>query len=402
MIPSTFRGRTLDDAQHAARAALGEDAVILTARRVRGQGLRGLFGGVDIEVAATAPPPSTRKRSVRPPAPRGPFASSVYVEEQPRPGGNGADAMAALRQELRSMQGLVARAAAPPPATSGLSMAREIAALRDAVEKLTETSSPRTGAVGRLLRETGIEGSAATELVRVFKAAGGVLQQEAVRDTIGGMVRVAPWPLAEQGPVSIALVGPSGVGKTTTAAKLAGRAMHELGKTVTFVTCDHVRVGAFEQMDRFADLLGAKVVAARTPAELQRAIETAETDLVIVDTAGRSMQRPDGPERLLASVPGLRSKRSRVVLLCLPASVRAADAARFTGDFAPAGPTALAITKIDETRAPAGLLHGVVAAKVPLSVLCFGQNVPEDIAPATMGAVLDYLLPKGAARRRAP
>jgi flagellar biosynthesis GTPase FlhF len=118
-----------------------------------------------------------------------------------------------------------------------------------------------------------------------------------------------------------------------------------------------------------------------------------------VDTAGRSPTRLDSPERALRALPGPRGGRTRIVLLALPASVRADDAARFAREFALTRPTAMAVTKLDETVVPAGLVHGAFAAKLPISVLCFGQNVPDDIAPATTGAILDYLLPKGARRR---
>lgn len=397
----TFRGPTLDDAQAAARAVLGDGAVILTARKVQRRGLRGLFGGVDIEVAAmrgaapTLPPPSA-PASEKPATSRSPFSVSAYAQPEPsrqRP----SDTQVSARQEVRAMQNLVARAAAQ----SGPTIENEIAALRDAVDRLSEPALPKNASVARALRETGLEGKAAAELAKSIKLQGGVVHPDALRDAIADMIRCTSWPLSAEGPALIALVGPSGVGKTTTAAKLAARFMHELNKTVTFVTCDGVRVGAFEQIDRYAELLGARIVAARNPADLQRAVESAETDIVIVDTAGRSPQRLDSPERALRSLPSTRGvRRSRAVLLALPASVRADDATRFARDFALTRPTAMAVTKLDETVAPAGLVHGAIAAKLPISVLCFGQNVPEDIAPATTGAILDYLLPKGAARRR--
>ncbi len=84
----TFRGSTLDDAQAAARAALGDGAVILTARKVQRRGLRGLFGGVDIEVAAmrgaapTLPPPSA-PASEKPATSRSPFSVSAYAQPEP-------------------------------------------------------------------------------------------------------------------------------------------------------------------------------------------------------------------------------------------------------------------------------------------------------------------------------
>jgi flagellar biosynthesis protein FlhF len=413
MTPQVFRGPTLDDAQRAAREALGDSAVILTARKVQRRGLRGLFGGMDIEVAAmihaaSPPPPPPPPRPMRdvdaaPISPR-PFATSAYAAEplRPRPSApppppapKPSDTVISARQEIKAMQNLVARVAPPPQAN----IETEIAALRDAVDRLSEPTLPRSGALAKALRESGLEGKAAAELAKNVKLAGAGAGTDALRDALADMVSCTPWPLVEQGPALIALVGPSGVGKTTTAAKLAARAMHEMHKSVTFVTCDGVRVGAFEQIDRYADLLGARIVTARSPAELQRAVDSAETDLVIVDTAGRSPTRLDSPERALRALPGPRGGRTRIVLLALPASVRADDAARFAREFALTRPTAMAVTKLDETVVPAGLVHGAFAAKLPISVLCFGQNVPDDIAPATTGAILDYLLPKGARRR---
>jgi flagellar biosynthesis protein FlhF len=90
---------------------------------------------------------------------------------------------------------------------------------------------------------------------------------------------------------------------------------------------------------------------------------------------------------------------TRHVLVCMPAATRAVDATRIAKAFSAASPTAIAITKLDETDSPSGLVHAAFAAKLPLSVLCAGQRVPEDIAPATMGAVLDAVIPRTQARK---
>jgi flagellar biosynthesis protein FlhF len=84
-------------------------------------------------------------------------------------------------------------------------------------------------------------------------------------------------------------------------------------------------------------------------------------------------------------------------LLCVPATLRANDAARIVRRYGALAPTSVAITKIDETDAPAGIVHASWASKLPVSVMCFGQRVPEDIAPATVGALVDYVAPRGAA-----
>jgi flagellar biosynthesis protein FlhF len=80
------------------------------------------------------------------------------------------------------------------------------------------------------------------------------------------------------------------------------------------------------------------------------------------------------------------------VLLCMPASVRWGDAVRATKAFAAAKPVAVAVTKTDETDAPAGILHAVLASKLPLSILCTGPRVPEDIEAATPIAVTNRVV----------
>jgi flagellar biosynthesis protein FlhF len=99
-----------------------------------------------------------------------------------------------------------------------------------------------------------------------------------------------------------------------------------------------------------------------------------------------------GVEVALAATPGSAPGRARHVLLCTTAALRPHDASRLARRFAVLGPTAMAITKIDETGEPVGIVHGPWATKLPVSVLCFGQRVPEDIAPATPDALVDYLV----------
>ena len=85
------------------------------------------------------------------------------------------------------------------------------------------------------------------------------------------------------------------------------------------------------------------------------------------------------------------------MILCVPASLRAVDASRVSRAFNSLCPTSLAITKIDETNAPAGIVHAAWASKLPISVLCFGQRVPEDVSSATVETLVDHVAPKKAA-----
>jgi len=391
MTTQVFRGRTIDDARKAATDALGKDAVVLSTRSRRRSGIAGLFGEMDCEIAAAvvgAPTP------VLPPPPaRGPFAASVYAggPERVPPRDPVAQLRAELRAELRAVKVSHER---PPPAAPH-ALAQDIAEIRELLDQLTPR--PRKGdPTAALIRVTGIEGRPAAALsrsIRANKKDDATHPAERLRDALSNMVQVGPWPLSTEGRAVIAVIGPTGVGKTTTLAKLAARAKAE-GRTATLVTCDTFRVGAVEHIERYADLLGMPSVAARDASELANALAAARTDLVLVDTSGREPV-VDSAERLLSAASFAAAAEcrgfDRHVLMCVPANIRDVDARRVAKAFATASPTALAMTKLDETDAPAGLVHAGFASHLPIAVLCAGQRVPEDIAPATMGAILDAI-----------
>jgi flagellar biosynthesis protein FlhF len=387
MSPQLFRGRNVVDAHRAALEQLGPEAVVLTTRSVSRRGIGGWLGASDIELAAMLPDSA---RGVDPAVePPGRFAPGAYAAASPS--SKSASDVAALRAELkgdlRSLKTMVAKSG-----ESG-ELAAEIAQLRELVEGLAG-AKPGRDKVGTVLRALGIEGPAVQAIVRALK--GKPPEEAAIREELARILSTVAWPL-EGGPVMIAVIGPSGVGKTTTAAKLAARARID-GKTVTLVGCDSFRVGAAEQLACYAELMGADLAMARTSDELRVAIDAARTDVVIVDTSGRP-PTADGVELALASRRSSQKgpPRRRQVLLCVPAALRANDAARIVRRYGALAPTSVAITKIDETDAPAGIVHASWASKLPVSVLCFGQRVPEDIATATVGALVDYIAPRGAA-----
>jgi flagellar biosynthesis protein FlhF len=363
------------DARRAALEKLGPAAVVITTRTVRRPGIGGLLGASDVEIAALA-----QRSSAPPPAPSRPeaevpFAAAAYANGAKTSIGDFAALRAELKGDIRTLKAMLTKVDGVPD-----TLASEIAQLRELVEALSATKAPQKDKVASLLRGLGLEGPAAHALARKLRKSG----LPALREELASIVRVAGWPLDGER-VLIALVGPSGVGKTTTAAKLAARATMA-GRTVTLVACDTYRVGAVEQIARYAQLLRVECVKASTPDELRAILDAVSTDVVIVDTSGRP-PTADGVETALA--PGRKSARSpsqraRHVLLCLPASVRASDATRVVRRYAPLAPDALAITKVDETDTPAGIVHSSWASKLPIGVVCNGQRVPEDIARATL------------------
>ncbi len=173
-------------------------------------------------------------------------------------------------------------------------------------------------------------------------------------------------------------VGPPGVGKTTTIAKLAARERASGGSPYGLVAADGFRAGAVEQLRAYADIIGAPFRVARTPAELDRALAHGRTPL-LVDTAGRSPADDDVREWL--EVAGRR--RGTRTHLVLAADTSAASARRIFDAYGAARPERVVITKLDEAESATGVLSVVGERGLPVSFVTTGQRVPEDFARAT-------------------
>jgi len=321
-----------------------------------------------------------------------PFAREVYrAEEVEDPRSAVLDEIAALRVEVRTEVRALRGAMSRPRANSELNA--ELAALRAAVDQLL--AEPKKGdAFASLVRTRGIEGAAAAALSRAGKTKSGKSSEDRLADAITSMVEVAPWPIAREGRSLLALVGPAGVGKTTTAAKLGARAIRK-NKTVAFISCDSYRVGALDQLRRYAELMESEFHAVTSPEELLTVIMGITADLIIVDTSGRaalhgSVEAMLGDDRLRLSTS---LKRHVDVMLCAPAALRAPDAGRIARDFSSTDPTSLCVTKLDETDQPSALVHAPFATKLPIATLCFGQRVPEDVGSATHAEIITRLVP---------
>jgi len=180
----------------------------------------------------------------------------------------------------------------------------------------------------------------------------------------------------------VALVGPTGVGKTTTVAKLAAHAGLVEGRRVALVGMDHYRLGAAEQLERFADLIGVPVRHAWDSASLSQALaELAWADLVLIDTEGRAPSDKAAIGRLASAFES--AGEPIFVHLCLAAATRDAELARTITRLAPLSPVRLTMTKVDEAVDAGGIVAAHVASGLPLAWLTTGQRVPEDIEVAS-------------------
>lgn len=197
------------------------------------------------------------------------------------------------------------------------------------------------------------------------------------RDNIIKKVQAIPVnSTGNDAPAIIALVGPTGVGKTTTAAKLAAWYHIQEGKKVTLLSMDCYRIGATDQLRTYARIMRLPCEVAIRKKDLEQAVARhQDADIIIIDTAGKSPYDTSHIDELLHWFTDIASIQP---LLVVSATTKKEDLRQIVEVYDPLTPQSLVLTKLDETRTYAHLCQQVVASDIPVGYLSMGQRVPED------------------------
>jgi flagellar biosynthesis protein FlhF len=195
----------------------------------------------------------------------------------------------------------------------------------------------------------------------------------------------------------LAFVGPTGVGKTTTIAKVAAEAQLVRGLRVGLVTVDTFRIAAVEQLARYAEILECPLVVVKQPDELGPALDTlADCDVILVDTTGRSPRAGDQVAALTRYFP---EGWGGQMVLTLAASTRERDLHAAVDAFDDLDFEYLCVTKLDETDAIGGVYSLARRAGRPLAWLSAGQRVPEDLEIADQATLAARIVTASARAR---
>ena len=194
-------------------------------------------------------------------------------------------------------------------------------------------------------------------------------------------------------PRVVFFIGPTGVGKTTTIAKIASKYKVEEEKKVAFVTADTYRIAATEQLHIYANILDAPMSIVYSAEDLNQAIEKyAEYDLIFVDTAGFSHKNEEQKMDIKKLIDGLEEQYEREVFLVLSATIKYKDLLDIVDSYQEISKYKLIFTKLDETTSYGNLLNVRLYSGAELAYMTTGQNVPDDIEEFNSQRIVKQLL----------
>ncbi len=364
-----FEAKSMTLALHMIKAEFGPDAVILSARSTRSG--RGVFGarreaGVEVTAAQDTCVPGA--------VDDGRAVARAPVGSGPEPSERSRGLFRSLNQSLRQ---LAVRRRPPEEPLRDLPEASPVAAWQQHLSAQELNGELITEIIEHLQRHSG--GDLGVEFQRRLESLG-------LRSAVDA-----------DSPRVLALVGCAGVGKTTTAIKIAAGLAARQHPTA-LLTLDDRRIGALAQLRIYADILRLPLAAAASPAEASRALKRlGPTGTVIVDTPGIS---PGEEERRVELIEVLSALPAAELHLALAVNTRAEELRRNVEVWRDTPLSGLIFTRLDETDVWGPALSLAVQTRLPVSYAAHGPRVPEDLASDPLALILERLTPKPAAAPR--
>ncbi|AHF07773.1 flagellar biosynthesis protein FlhF [Desulfitobacterium metallireducens] len=397
-----FVGDNVAETMGKVKRDLGSDAVILQTRQFREGGLFGFFGKPKVEITAAIEEQPVSKKPIS-------SGSTVQTRVTNEP-------VYRLQPQIQTRT----EAQVPHLDSSGNSLARENSQTSKTVSLEQELYSMRKlldrmnkqmeGFGGEqviwpvplqkwadLLQDRGVQPKLVKRLMRYLQqnlreedwttdSRVRAKLKEEIQTICHNTATIQP---GVKKPRVIALVGPTGIGKTTTIGKLAAGFSIVDKRSVALITADTYRVAAVEQLKTFGEIIGVPVDVVMSPSGLKDAITShSDKELIFVDTAGRS---PHHELHMSELKSFLDKAQPELTILVLSATMHSADQFKVFRRFEPLC-THLLFTKLDETVNGGSILNLIEQTNLPVAYLTNGQNVPDDIEAATPERLARYIL----------
>ncbi|MDR3011803.1 MAG: flagellar biosynthesis protein FlhF [Chitinispirillales bacterium] len=421
-----YIAKSMHEALLQIKEELGEDAMILKTAKLQ-KGMFGLAGPDEIEVTAAVDEDApVRKKPEFPPlhmsAAPAPADTGVYGAPRPQPQPALPAMPAPTVPEPMAPPPPSVRPYFPPkqpsrPPTLANRDPDEISELRADVQELKELvktilaaaaggalsidAQAAFGADGgwdafaKRLTDSEVKPGIAKKLVNSIRGSAGQVTdaelEEKLIDALSDLFPTAgPLKLKKHAPLTVAFVGPTGSGKTTTLAKLAAHCCFSKSKKVSIIAADTYRIAAIEQIRTFADIVKVDLQVVFSPDEVPDALAACrDSDVVFVDTAGRSQRNKEHMEELRLLMDVLRPDETHLVL---SATTKDSDLLDMVHNYRNIKVNRLLFTKLDETARLGNIFNVVSELGIPVSYFTVGQSVPDDIELAQAGKFVKKLM----------
>lgn len=390
MIIKKYVVSTMNEAVTKIRHELGKDAVIISQRKMRKKGFTGLFSKKVIEVTAAVEEINKSKKNTK---------NRVEVKKD-----SVKDSLEAIKKAVeiqRDNKEVVLQQKNVEESIdknikrdfniikSEDNLLREIKDMKNILNDIMDSKnvSLKNGSpIYKTLRDYDLKEEIIEEIISRMKLESDDLdEKEKLKKVLVSMISVTE--TKEQG--VIVLIGPTGVGKTTTIAKLAGKFALIEKKTVGLITVDTYRIGAVEQLKTYADIMDIPFKVVFSIKDMESAVEAMQNcDVILVDTTGRSSKNKMQISELRAFIDKTHSENLHLVISC---TTKNSDIKSIVEGYRVLNYNNIIITKLDETTTYGSILNILKEAKKPLSYVSIGQNVPDDIRTLTAEELVNLI-----------
>lgn len=377
MIVKKYIVNNMNEAMNRIRYELGKDAVIISQRKIRKPGIKGLFSSKVLEVTAAID------------------NNKNYMEKDMQ---NSIEAIkkvmeiksASPAKECSEDSTLNKNITVEKSNNSNSEILKQMKEMKDMLSQISQVdrdSDTKKSNLQLLLEKNDLNEKTIKKILsRVSIIDEDISEEEKVKKAIHDMIHLSD----EEMKGVVVLTGPTGVGKTTTIAKLAGRLALIEKKKVGLITIDTYRIGAVEQLNTYADIMNIPFKTVFSVKEMETAIECMnQCDVILIDTTGRSSKNAMQIAELNAFIQKVDANNIYLVISC---TTKDKDIDSIVEGYRTLNFNNVIITKLDETTTYGSILNILECTGKPLSFVTVGQNVPDDFKRLNKEDVCNLIL----------